>query len=349
MRILDKKPFRTMAFALLGFSCGACNLNEFTVNTTAPVLKIGSVALDRESDIQFAKEAAPASLLTVASFLVASPENEDLLEILAKGYTQYTFGLLEPDLDALEENGDPEQVDALRLRCTTFYDRAYGFAVRLAALHDEQFPDEVKGDLASLKGVLQEKFKKAEDAPGLYWTGMALGSAINLNKDDIDRVADLPKAIALLERVHEIAPEYFNHGAALSLGVVYASRGKAMGGNPELAKQMFDEVIQATGGKYLMAKVLYARFYATAVQDRALFEKTLSEVNDTPADVWPDQRLANELAKRRAVTYLAQVDDLFLGGDEPAPEPPAAKQPALEQPAPERPAPVPPSKPVSKN
>jgi hypothetical protein len=31
----------------------------------------------------------------------------------------------------------------------------------------------------------------------------------------------------------------------------------------------------------------------------------------TPGDVWPEQRLANELAHRRAARYLAAADDLF--------------------------------------
>ena len=48
------------------------------------------------------------------------------------------------------------------------------------------------------------------------------------------------------------------------------------------------------------------------MQDRALFDKTLREVLDAPADIWPDQRLANELAKRRAARYLKQGDDLIL-------------------------------------
>ena len=69
-----------------GLAIGAlpgCNLNAFTVNSTAPVLKAGSVALDRESDIQHARAAGPASLLTVETFLVSSPDNKNLLEILA--------------------------------------------------------------------------------------------------------------------------------------------------------------------------------------------------------------------------------------------------------------------------
>ena len=61
----------------------------------------------------------------------------------------------------------------------------------------------------------------------------------------------------------------------------------------------------------VMAKVMFARFYAVVIQDRALFESTLKEVLATPANVFPQQRLANEIARRRAARYLAHVEDYF--------------------------------------
>jgi TRAP transporter T-component len=310
--MLKDNGFRCVArWLVLGLPLAGCNLNAFTVNSTAPVLKAGSVALDRESDPQHARAAAAPSLLTVETFLVSSPDNKYLLEILAQGYAQYPFAFLEDDLEVLGEDGDEAQRQELITRATGFYDRAFLHALHLASLHDEGITKAVSGDTSGLEKELV-KFTVAEDAPGLYWMAMGLASAINLNKDNMDRVADLPKAIALLERVHTIAPAYFNHGAAMALGVVYASQGKAMGGDPDKARKMFDEVISATGGRYLMAKTLFARKYATVMQDRALFEKTLKEVLDTPASVWPDQRLANELARRRAARYLSQIDDLIL-------------------------------------
>jgi len=56
---------------------------------------------------------------------------------------------------------------------------------------------------------------------------------------------------------------------------------------------------------------MYARFYAVITQDRPLFEKTLKEVIAAPHDLWPEQRLPNELAKKRAQRYLAHAEDYF--------------------------------------
>jgi hypothetical protein len=97
----------------------------------------------------------------------------------------------------------------------------------------------------------------------------------------------------------------------MTLGLVYASQGKPMGGDPELAKKYFEEALTATGGRYLLTKTLMARTYAVITQDRALFESLLKEVLAAPADIYPEQRLSNELAKRRAKRYLQQVEEFF--------------------------------------
>ena len=57
--------------------------------------------------------------------------------------------------------------------------------------------------------------------------------------------------------------------------------------------------------------MLYARRYAVAVQDRALFHKSLVEVLETDPAIWPDQRLANEIAHRKAKRYLKREKEWF--------------------------------------
>jgi hypothetical protein len=60
-----------------------------------------------------------------------------------------------------------------------------------------------------------------------------------------------------------------------------------------------------------MTKVMFARTYAVVIQDRPLFESTLKGVLAAPADIYPEQRLANEIAKRRAKRYLDHAEEYF--------------------------------------
>jgi tetratricopeptide (TPR) repeat protein len=305
-----KNLYLALGLALVPLLGLGCNMNEFSVNLTAPVLHEASKAFAMENDLQFAREAAPGNLVTLVGFLYSAPNNRYLLETCAQGFAEYAFGFLEDDLEQLPDDDKHEaQRKLLTQRATDLYDRALGFSLRLIATDDKHFDAAFKKDVTATEAEAKKLDK--DSVAGLMFGGMSLASAINLNRNDVARVVDLPKAIAMIKRAHELDPKFDNASAAMLLGVVYSSQGKAMGGNPELAKKFFDEAIAATGGKYLLVKVMMARFYAVVIQDRALFDKTMKDVLAAPSDIWPEQRLANELAKRRAKRYLDHAEDYF--------------------------------------
>jgi tetratricopeptide (TPR) repeat protein len=293
--------------ALLG---AGCDLKQFTVDTTAPVIQQASRSFEMESDLRVAREAAPAQLKTADGFLVSSPKNRILLEVVAQGYVEYAFGFLEDDLDQLgdDDHRAAERAETAR-RATRLYERGLEFALRLLALDDPHFADAFRGDVAGAVEASRKLGKKS--VAGLFFTGLALASAINLNKEDLSRIVELPKAIALVKRARELDPSFYNGGASMVLGTIYAAQGKAIGGDPDAAKRYFDEAIAASEGRFLLARVMMARFYAVTVQDRALFEKTLKDVLAAPDDILPEWRLANAFAKRRAARYLDRINELF--------------------------------------
>jgi hypothetical protein len=172
-----------------------------------------------------------------------------------------------------------------------------------------ELDEALKKDAAATEAAAQ-KLGRAK-APGIFFVGLALASAINLNRADLARVVELPKAIALIKRAHALDPSFYNGGAAMTLGTLYAAQGRAMGGDPEASKRYFDEAVAVSNGRFLLTRVMMARFYAVITQDRALFDKTLKEVVAAPHDLYPDFRLANELAQRRAARYLSRAEDLF--------------------------------------
>ena len=289
---------------------GGCNMNKLGANLTAPILQEASKSFAMESDLEFAREAAPGNLVTLVGFLYSTPENVHLLQTCAQGFAEYAFGFLEDDLEQLPDDEKHEaQRKHLAARATDLYDRALGFALRLIATEDKHFDDAFKKDVSSVEAEAKKLDK--DSTAGLFFAGMALASGINLNRNDVGRVVDLPKAIAMIKRSYELDSKFHNSQAAMLLGVVYASQGKAMGGNPELAKKYFDEAIANTGGKFLLHKVMMARFYAVVTQDRPLFESTLKAVLAAPNDIWPEERLANEVAKKRAKRYLDHAEDYF--------------------------------------
>ena len=60
-----------------------------------------------------------------------------------------------------------------------------------------------------------------------------------------------------------------------------------------------------------MAKFLLAKYVGVTTQDRTLFEQSLQDIISAPADLFPEQALANQLAKRRAKRWIKRADELF--------------------------------------
>lgn len=83
------------------------------------------------------------------------------------------------------------------------------------------------------------------------------------------------------------------------------------GGDLEKAKEHFMKALDLGQGKFLMAYVYYAKYYARKMMDRELFVSTLQKVLETPAETSPDLILANTVAKKEAEELLGRVGEYF--------------------------------------
>ncbi len=166
----------------------------------------------------------------------------------------------------------------------------------------DRSPGEFQSGLASLT---------RDDVPAMFWTAAAWGSSIRLNLSDPAALADLPKVEALMKEVLARDSVYFHGGAHFFLGTLYASRSKMLGGDPELARRHFEECLGINGGRFLMTYIYYARTYAVQTQDKALFERCLTTVDTSSIDILPESRLSNAIAKKKARTLRAKIEEFF--------------------------------------
>ena len=79
----------------------------------------------------------------------------------------------------------------------------------------------------------------------------------------------------------------------------------------EKAKFYFDRAMAVSGGKFLLADVLCAQYYAIPSQDRGYFKSLLEKVLEFPAQEFPEQRLSNEVSKLRAKKLMENIDEHF--------------------------------------
>src|SRR4029077_17426041 len=149
----------------------ACDMGQFTVNTTAKVLVRAQPALQQESDYQLAHDAIPGTLKTVEGFWVVSPDNEILIGILTEGYCQYGTAFIEDDWEVAKFAKKLDDIDYHNARATHIFTRCLNSALkqRGGSWQSGLFePPEVVAKLAKETG--------GDKRDAMMWTALALGS-----------------------------------------------------------------------------------------------------------------------------------------------------------------------------
>lgn len=265
-----------------------CSMKAQMVRSMDPIMEDMTTAGNMNTDVDLMREGLPASLIQLDGFIKSDPNNKILL-MGAESYFGYAFSFVE---------------DVNRPRASALYLKARDYALRVLK-KNRQFDEEAN----DLNEVLSKCTKK--DVPALYWAAGSWMSWIALNVGSPEAMMDIPKVEAMLQRVIELDETYYYGTAHAMLGGFYSAQPKNMGGNPEMANKHFQKAFKISGSKLLVVQLMYAKFYAVQIQDKALFVQTLNEIIATPLNSFPEKNLANEVAKRKAKDLLEKVDTLF--------------------------------------
>lgn len=285
---------RHLLIALLAalFLAG-CSLQKMALKTTSGLFAYGIEALYAEPDLKIAETAIASNLKLLEGFHLADENNKEILELLTQGFASYSMAFL--------EESEPERASLFYLRA-----RDYGFE-RL-----QQTKAFKKGIPAKEADFVQQlpQIKKSEVAP-LFWTAFAWAGWVNLNRDNPKAVFELNIVKAMMNRVLELDETFFFGAAHLFWGSTYGSIPPMLGGSPEKAKEHFERAIEISEGKFLMAKVYYAQYYAVTTLNEELFDELLQNVENAPMDIMPEYELMTSIAKRKATDLMARKDDLL--------------------------------------
>jgi tetratricopeptide (TPR) repeat protein len=273
-------------------SCASLK-TKIMLDNLKPIRQNMKLAINKNSDLEMVKQAMPAGLIQLDGFIHMAPDNKELLVAGAESYSGYAFAFVEDE--------DPKRAGRLYQKARDYAFRALRQNEAFDAAFDKQLPD-FEAAVAT--------FEK-EDVPALFHATNAWLKWIKANLEDPAVLMDLPKAEALMFKTLEL-DENFQYGTPHALvGAYYSARSKMLGGQPEKAKIHFERAFEISESKFLVFDLLYARYYAVQIQDAALFEKTLKRVINAPENLFPEKNLANEIARRKAKTLLAQKDEFF--------------------------------------
>lgn len=278
-----------------------CGLKKMTTRTVGAISWDGQEILDRDSDVELARNNTIPLIRSLEVFSAGDPDDRRYLALLSKSYGQYAFGFYEEDMLRLKNIDGVEYAIAKR-RADLFYERGMNYGKRALGTRD------LLGPLPELEKALAKQSEK--EVPVLFWSAFSWGNWLNLHRDDPLAIIEVPQVTAIVERVVELDPSY-EYGSALSfLGVLGSVRPAMLGGKPEEARQHFDRAIEIAPN-FLMNKVMMAQYFAVQVQDKELFVRLLREVLSSDPSALPERRLANELAQRRATLLLDRIKDYY--------------------------------------
>jgi hypothetical protein len=291
MQLTNAKSILLWA-SLLVFGFGCNGMKKMVVTGAEPIMTDINGAIYAQPDLAIIRAGLPANIIMVEGLVRASPENRATLVMACQAFVGLAF---------LTEDKDPEHAVQL-------YETGKEYGLRALRLHRKIRKALENGTSfeEAIKLIDSEKY-----LPALLWTAVAWGQSLVLRITDPTVLVYGSRVKAILDRVVSLDTDYFYGLAHVILGAYYTFMPSLFVGGPPVVDAEFQHVFKLTKGNFLMAKVLYARYYATLIMDEKLFDKTLKEVVDTPPTVEPDIGFLNALAIEKAKNLISTREEFF--------------------------------------
>jgi hypothetical protein len=285
-------------------SCGA--VRSMAVKNVAASLASTGDTFSSDNDPALVAAALPFALKLHESLLAQVPNHEPLLTATCGAFTQYAFGFVQADAEALQFD-DYEKSRPLNARALLLALRARSYCWRALEV---RYP----GMTARLQDAPVSALARATKAhvPLIYWSASSLAAAISIGGlDTPELLIDWPMVRAFAERALTL-DETWNRGALHELMIAIESQGDALGGSEARARQHFARAVELQQGLSPGPYVSLAMGIAKARQDRGEFERLLKQALAVDPERDPGHRLVILLTQRRARLMLAHIDDLIL-------------------------------------
>jgi TRAP transporter T-component len=301
-----------LAALLVTASCSGF-INKQAADSTYRILSQSQVVGRRQFDLELARAAVPGGIFQLEAFALAYPDHRGFKLLHAESLCQYAVGFVFDDWEDAQLRGRAEEAAALEARVTRLVTACAEANLALAPPAWRQARSEGR----SAWRAMIEKASR-EHVSQLLW--IATSDAVLLAMAPLRNLPKVDSITAALQRCIALHPGFHDSDAELLLGTLEAGASRFLGGADGSAR--FTQARASLGEGALIIDVMYARGTLVAKQDRARFEATLRQVLAADVTKWPERRLANELARKKAERYLAAIDQLIA--------PPSPRAPSAE-------------------
>jgi len=293
-----------LAAAAVLSACGT--INTLAVKGVASTLAEGGDTVTSHDDPDLIAGALPFAMVLHESLLASVPNHEPLLTTTCGLYTQYAFGFVAADAEALQRD-DYDRSRVLNDRAFKLAERGRSFCWRGLEVKFRGI-----GELLRKDPTRALTRTKKEHVELLYWSAASLGAAISAGGlDHPELLIDWPVVRALAERALAL-DEAWGNGAIPELMITVESQGEALGGSEERARRYFARAVEIQRGLSPIPYVALATGVVKNKQDREEFTKLMEQALAIDPEQDPSHRLITLLTQKRARLLLERIDDLFL-------------------------------------
>ncbi len=295
---------RALCFLFVG--AGACSAGRTAAWERARTLESGSapkvsgakvLGLLSEAKTEWARRDDESALLgAIQKWEEAhqgDPHNPVPLLALSRAYYFKADAFL-----AHSQQGEKAELEA--------YQKGVDYGERALLLFEPEFEQKMRaGDdfEAAISGI------NRAGVPAAYWYCVNLGRFAS-KKGLAQRLFYKDKLRAAMERILEIAPEFFYGAADRYLGAFYALLPSIAGKDLARSSTHFEASLKRAP-QYLPTRVVKAEFLAVEQDDEALYRRLLGEVLEAPDTDNEDIAPENRAAKRAAKKMLRDIDEVF--------------------------------------
>lgn len=270
-----------------------------------------AVVLTGEDDVELVGNVFPVILKLYEAMAVQDPKHRGLAVMTGQLYVTYANVFVETPAVYLSDD-EFDKKNAALLRARKFYLKGADFALSALDTAYHGFKEAVFSDKAELISFYMKKCKNY-DVETLYWAGAGLLAAFAIDPLASDAVQSAAGAVAMLERVCLLNPDYDKGAAWEILTKFYAAAPEGLGGGAEKAMTAYKKALSLSNGKRPSIHVTYAQSFCIPAQDGKGFDEALEKALSIDPETDPDNRLVITLSQNYAKWLKEHKEDFILG------------------------------------
>lgn len=265
------KIFGTLSLILALSSCSS--IRSLALKTAAPMFMDSMAGIEAEGNWEAFKKGTPGNLALIDGLLAVRPADEYLLVSAIKGNSGYAFGVHETLYleDKLAENDKTFHKD----QAIAYYAKAFDYGQAYLKANDLTVTDlqNALKDQKGIRGLLESQLSGDQlSLEGIVFTAQALGSMINLQRENIQLISYLPVVKGMFDWACDIDPTIGHGMCQIFYGSYEAGRPAMLGGNPEKGRSIFEKMISEQPNNWL-ARVAFVEYFAVPQYNEEVYNR----------------------------------------------------------------------------